>query len=751
LIIIKLSHFLTIKFHPTMRHFLLLGLLTLSGNALFAQSTSAGFDAAYAQKLQAALNSTGTSNGYKGLSAAVFVPGHGQWIGTFGNSQPGQPIAPNMRFCIASNSKLVTAVLCLRLQDEGLLSLEDSVGKWLPPFANVDPTITIHQLLSHQSGLFDFYNDATSATLGVYNSNPDSLWTPEAVLSTIGAPWFAPGEGYIYSNTNTLVAAMCCAAAADTSIGFLLRDRIFEPLGLSQTTYPADGSPVFDQPWARLLNNSNALLLDPLHANGFNSFIQTAGGVWSTAADLMTWYRAVFAGDFLSASAQAQLRAVEPWSNYSLGLRAQNRFGATLRYHGGAWGYRSFCGFDEKTGITVTLLSNLQGKSVTTAAEKLLETALEELPQKPVNLTLSAILTPLNGSICAPFDSVRVLVKNTGAQAVSQMTFEQIYNGFTLGVSDFDFVPALQPGESRAVAPVESIFPGGVNELTVRIGAAGDGYDFDNARTNVLVQHSSGSGTMPFAETFDYQNGALPPGWTSHQPENVLDWGCSAFAGAGGALCRNNFDDGNLDAEYLLDLPTQPIGGPDASFLNFDYAYAPYPGFAEDTLEVLISYDCGQNFESIWKKGGAELATAEATTASFLPAAADWETVHFQDFDDFGVDAVLRFRVLNRFGNNIWLDNVHIGILVGTTAPPSQAFTLAPNPVRTRATLSLTAPVRDATLSFFNAFGQKMWEKTGLSGQTFDIERGILPAGLYFFDLQENGRTALGGKVWMMD
>lgn len=355
------------------------------------QVTDPSFDPALAQTLQALTDNAGKS--YKGLSVAVDIPGQGRWIGSYGVSKGGAAIKPDMRFCIASCSKTFVAGLCLKLQDEGLLHLDDSIGTYLPYMKHVNPGITVRQLLSHQSGLFDFYNDASYRTLKTYNNNPDSLWTSKAVLATIGAPHFQPGQGYRYSNTNFLVAALVCEAAGGDSFRNLLHQYIIEPLGLSKTAYPAGGDQIFDAPWAKLFDSSSPRP-SPERDEAFSSFIQAAGGIWSTADDLATWFRQLFGNDFLSPYAQEQLRQVTRF-NYSLGMRANIAEGGIRHYHSGAWGYRSIVLYDANSGIVVSVLSNLRGKSVNGLAIQLLEAAVNMMPRKAVEIAAIEVKKPI--------------------------------------------------------------------------------------------------------------------------------------------------------------------------------------------------------------------------------------------------------------------------------------------------------------------------------------------------------------------
>ena len=83
------------------------------------------------------------------------TPKWGSLQGVSGISQSGTPIGPDMQFGIASNTKLFTGVLMLKLAENNLISLEDSLHEYLPAYNNIDSNITIRQLLNHTSGLDD--------------------------------------------------------------------------------------------------------------------------------------------------------------------------------------------------------------------------------------------------------------------------------------------------------------------------------------------------------------------------------------------------------------------------------------------------------------------------------------------------------------------------------------------------------------------------------------------------------------------
>ena len=89
------------------------------------------FDTIWANRFQTVLDSIVTANNIKGASAALYVPGQGTWTGVSGISSPGVPITEDMRFGIGSNTKTFIATLVLKLQELGLLSIDDSIYQYL--------------------------------------------------------------------------------------------------------------------------------------------------------------------------------------------------------------------------------------------------------------------------------------------------------------------------------------------------------------------------------------------------------------------------------------------------------------------------------------------------------------------------------------------------------------------------------------------------------------------------------------------
>jgi hypothetical protein len=116
--------------------------------------------------------------------------------------------------------------------------------------------------------------------------------------------------------------------------------------------------------------------------------------------------------------------------------------------------------------------------------------------------------------------------------------------------------------------------------------------------------------------------------------------------------------------------------------LSFDVAYAPWGGSYSDTLDVLISTDCGNTFTSVFSKGGATLGTSPAFTSYFIPTASEWrtETIDLSAFAG-SPDAVIAFRNKGHWGNVIYIDNVNITNDLSTQQIVKQDVSVFPNPL----------------------------------------------------------------------
>jgi D-alanyl-D-alanine carboxypeptidase len=293
----------------------------------------------------------------KGMSASVYIPGQGMWQGSTGVSYTGQPITNDMEFGIASNTKLFVSTAMLMLAEDGIISLNDSLHKWLPNYSNINPNITIRQLLNHTSGVSDpIFVSPWVDTIMKY---PTRVFTPVEVLGWVGAPTFAAGTSWGYSNVNYILAGMIAKNATGYHISKIIRDSILSPLNLVNTFYDveeAEVGTITHRWWDNVDFNDTSRV-------GLNTAGGCAGAIFSNSSDMALWYHALFSGQILNQTSMNELTTFVETSNptydYSLGLSRETTQGYTYWGHGGdTWGYRSKMIVDTCMGAVVCGLTN---------------------------------------------------------------------------------------------------------------------------------------------------------------------------------------------------------------------------------------------------------------------------------------------------------------------------------------------------------------------------------------------------------
>jgi D-alanyl-D-alanine carboxypeptidase len=307
--------------------------------------------------LQSVLELYQGSNFIPGISAAVNVNEVGIWTGTTGESFANTPLSPDMLMGIGSNTKTFTAALMMKLTEQGIVSLDDSLYQWLPNFTNIDSTVTIKQLLRHNSGIADFW---TTAYVNEIFANPDSVWSPEDVLNFVGSPLFPPGTNVSYSNTNFVLAGMIVEAATGQEYYTLVRDSILNLLNLNHTFLEGFETitGVSAHPW----HLGEDVYLVPRTAVTTAAF--AAGCIKSTPEDMVNWYDQLFNRSFLSDSSFAEMTDFINISGSSVngvgcGLFRMNYDSKTYYLHSGnIRGYASYTLYDTEDKHSISVLRN---------------------------------------------------------------------------------------------------------------------------------------------------------------------------------------------------------------------------------------------------------------------------------------------------------------------------------------------------------------------------------------------------------
>lgn len=283
----------------------------------------------------------------------------------------GTAMRPDDRFRVASITKSMTATLVLQLAQEGRLRLDDAVEAWLPGVLDAGDAITLRDLLSHVSGLPEADDSGFVVGHRVRHGLTEAMYVRKVAHAPLEAE---PGRLFVYRNVNFVLLGMIVEAVTGQGLGTVMRDRLFEPLGLRDTRLVTEG-----HPGPRLVHvydgTEDLTWLDVYWAGG-------AGGVTSTAEDLATFYRALFAGELLDEDHLAAMTDIRdddlpPWNGYGLGLAAvETDCGPALGHSGRLPGLATEAWSMPDRDRTVVVLVNGDGRSAGGTLDVVREAAL---------------------------------------------------------------------------------------------------------------------------------------------------------------------------------------------------------------------------------------------------------------------------------------------------------------------------------------------------------------------------------------
>ena len=298
------------------------------------------------------------------------------------NLELGIAISPYTVFDIGSTSKQFTAAAIILLQQQGKLSLDDLVQKYIPELPDYGKTITIRQLLNHTSGLRDY-----NALLFLSGKQEEQVTTKEDALRIIvkqKALNFKPGEDWDYSNTGFFLASVMVERISGQSMKAFSEQYIFGPLGMKNTFFLDNHTTIVPY---------RATGYAPNETNGFqinmSAWEQTGdGAVQTNSNDLLLWDRNFYEPKVGGQDLLKHLTTTGALNNgdkinYALGLFKEDFQGLELIHHGGAWaGYRAELLRFPQEKFSIICLSNLASFNPTGLAREVAKICLSDKLKK---------------------------------------------------------------------------------------------------------------------------------------------------------------------------------------------------------------------------------------------------------------------------------------------------------------------------------------------------------------------------------
>tara|TARA_Y200000002_G_C22683987_1_gene665230 strand:+ start:2629 stop:3780 length:1152 start_codon:yes stop_codon:yes gene_type:complete len=279
----------------------------------------------------------------------------------FANFQEKEKLTQNHSFQLASVSKPFTAIAILQLIENGILTLNDTVEKFLPNFPYNG--ITIHQLLSHRSGLSQYTH---------FCDSPDSIWPDKnktinnddviEIISKIKPlKNYPPNRRYYYCNTNFLLLASIVEKVTGITFREYLKSNIFSPLGMNHTVLYDRTN--FEELILPTQGYENRTPWEDVYLNG----VVGDKGIYSTTLDMFLFDQALnqntLINDSLKKLAFSKMnKDYHQNKNYGYGfrLKTHKKFGKIV-YHTGWWkGYRSYFIKIPQSNQTIIVLNNVK-------------------------------------------------------------------------------------------------------------------------------------------------------------------------------------------------------------------------------------------------------------------------------------------------------------------------------------------------------------------------------------------------------
>jgi CubicO group peptidase (beta-lactamase class C family) len=258
-------------------------------------------------------------------------------------------LATNYR--LASITKQFTAAAILLLNEDRKLQLDDSVRKWLPSLPDATQTVTLRHLLTHTGGLVDYEDFVPDDAPQVHDADVARLLEKE------NRTYFAAGSNYRYSNTGYALLALVVEKASGQRFAAFLRERIFQPLGMTATVAFEHGASTVAQraygysasggSWTRTDQSSTSAVLGD-------------GGIYSSADDLAKWDAALYDDRVLRQESRAlaftpATHTDNPSIDYAYGWRIT---GESVWHSGETRGFRNVIVRYPERKLTVIVLTN---------------------------------------------------------------------------------------------------------------------------------------------------------------------------------------------------------------------------------------------------------------------------------------------------------------------------------------------------------------------------------------------------------
>ena len=370
---------------------------------------------------------------------------------------------------------------------------------------------------------------------------------------------------------------------------------------------------------------------------------------------------------------------------------------------------------------------------------------------------LRMLLSP-SGQICSDKIAPAVRLQNFGKKDLTHLSLT--YRTDEGDAHQYQWSGQLKTLDSATITLPAVTVATGAHHFQVYVTQA-NGQSDENHQNDTLEADFQlyPQATTPFQEGFE-EDAFPPPGWEVVNPDGLLTWELTADAARSGGhavVIRNWQYQANGPADGLIS-PVFDLQKVDSAFLFFDLAAAVQsnPGGRNaywDTLEVLVSYDCGQSGTVVYKKWGKDLITRpQPLSSEFVPNSSQWrqDSINLTAFIGKG-PLRLVFRNITNFENDLYLDDIQLITKQTNPLLENRKVLVVPNPVTDNLQVQFLNPPADLqAITLYNAAGQVIMRKAaaGLNNTnrvTFNLANE--PNGVYFVKISYSDKKELVKKI----
>lgn len=402
---------------------------------------------------------------------------------------------------------------------------------------------------------------------------------------------------------------------------------------------------------------------------------------------------------------------------------------------------------DYSPDVNLLMFTKLQVARMEAAYTAYRSSFSSSLGATPVNLkkndaSITAITQP-EQRLCFDSFAPQVILRNMGSEVLRSVTITAVIEGgnsltynWTGSLTAYNettvMLPSLQTAQGNHVLTIFTTMPNNVADEDAS----------NDARTFNYIYYEPVA--APVIESFE--GAFLPEGWDIVNADGGNTWEKTTVGSkTGQASVRiSNYATGIVGQRDFLRSPTVNIAGVDSAFVSFNVAAATYntgssqSGSSQDTLQVLVSTNCGKTYTSVYKKWGSSLVTRTANTrTAFVPASSEWRTerINISSFVNAG-DILVAFVNTSGNGNDVFLDDININTVTVNPNLKEAGFLVTPNPTDGAVSVQFYPhPVGLTGINIYNVSGQLVKERvipsTGVSANVYDFDLSNYAAGLY--------------------